>query len=64
MRVRRWSFSVLVAIVAAVAVATGSQHLAAPARHAPAPVQVTLALQSDGASLRITHDALVVTLKF
>lgn len=60
----RWSFGVVVAIVAAVCVATGAGAHSAPAQHASQPVQVALDLRPEGASLRITHDALAVTLKF
>lgn len=60
----RWSFGVVVAIVIAICVATSGGAQSTLARRAGLPVQVTLALQPDGASLRITHDALAVTLKF
>jgi hypothetical protein len=58
-----WSFAVVVAIAIAIAVATaGSLHPAQEAR-AVAPVQVTLALNSDGPSLSVAHGAFVVTLE-
>ncbi len=60
----RWSFGVVVAIVVAICVATSSDERSAPVRHAGQPVEVTLALEPDGASLRISHDAFAVTLTF
>ncbi len=60
----RWSFGVIVAIVAAIAVATAGQSRPQTARHAAQPIQVTLALEPDGASLRISHDAVAVTFEF
>jgi hypothetical protein len=60
----RWSFGVVVAIAIAVCVATSGGAPSSPARHASQPVEVTLALQPEGASLRISHDAFAVTLTF
>lgn len=60
----RWSFGVVVAMVVAICVATSSGAHSAPLRHAGAPIEITLTLQQDGASLRIGHDALAVTFTF
>jgi hypothetical protein len=60
----RFSVGVVVAIVVAIWAATNSGARSAPVQHAGAPVEVTLALQPEGPSLRISHDALAVTLTF
>lgn len=60
----RWSFGVVVAIVVAICVATSTGARSAPVRHAGQPVELTLALEPDGVSLRISHDGLAVTLTF
>ncbi|MCX7360155.1 MAG: hypothetical protein NT015_18700 [Alphaproteobacteria bacterium] len=60
----RWSLGVLVAIVVAIWAATNSGAHSAPVRHAGDPVHVTLSLDGDGPSLRISHDAFAVTLTF
>lgn len=60
----RWSVGVVVAIVVAIWAATNSGAHSAPVRHARAPIEVSLSLDSEGPSLRISHDALAVTLTF
>ena len=59
----RWSLGVVVAIVVAICAATSGAAQSTLAQRVGPPVQVTLTLQPDGASLRITHDAFAVTLK-
>ncbi len=61
----RWSLGVLVAIVVAIAVATSGppSRLPAEARVYP-PMDVTLALQSEGIELRVAHDGLVLAFRF
>lgn len=60
----RWSLGVLVAIIVAVVVATGHSAMPRPAVHSGQPVQVTLALQSDGPVLRIGNDAFAISIEF
>ncbi|MBL8547088.1 MAG: hypothetical protein JNL81_11530 [Hyphomonadaceae bacterium] len=62
---RRWSFGVVVAIAVAIAVASfGHPSRASHVRAAAAPVDVTLALESDGLEVRVAHQSLAVTFKF
>ena len=60
----RWSFGVVVAIIVAISVATSSGTRSEPARHVGSPVEVTMTLEPEGPSLRISHDAFAVTLTF
>lgn len=63
---RRWSFGVVVAIAVAIAaaVASGQSSGASHVRAASAPLDVTLALESDGPEVRVAHESLAVTFKF
>ncbi len=61
---RRWSVGAVIAIAIGIAAALAQQSEAMPARPVGQSAQVTLAIESDGLSLRINHDALVVTVSF
>ena len=61
---RRWSIGVVVAIAIAIAVGLAGQSRALPVLRTDVPVELTLALEPDGVSLRISRDALDVTFEF
>ena len=60
---RRWSMEVLAAIALAVLVSSGIAVHAAARAHAAAPMEVTLALQSDGVALRVAHGRFVLKIE-
>jgi hypothetical protein len=60
---RRWSIGVAVAIAVAIAAAVTSGSGRLPAARAEAPVEVTLALQPDGAELNIARGRFVLSIE-
>ncbi len=64
MRRGRWSLGVVVAIVVAIAAATAGQHPhRASTTRAEAPLQVTLALESDGVELRVASEGFALAFR-